>query len=93
MAADQLLSLVVVTRLLSLFLGATIAWLAYRGYLRNRTRWLLFLALGLSFVTLGTFIEGVLFEFLGLEINQIHAVESTLNVIGFLLILFSVRSS
>ena len=89
--ADGLLVLVIVTRLLSLILGAAIVVLAYRGFRRSNSKSMIFLAIGLALVTLGAFVEGVLFEFLHWDITLIHAVESTINVLGFLTILYAVR--
>ncbi len=88
---DGLLILVIVTRLLSLILGAAIVILAYKGYRRSNSRSMMFLALGLTLVTIGAFVEGVLFEFFHFDITLIHAVESTINVLGFLTILYAVR--
>ena len=88
---DGLLTLVIVTRLLSLFLGAAIVVLAYKGFRRSNSKSMIFLAIGLALVTMGAFVEGVLFEFFGLDIILTHAIESTINVLGFLTILYSVR--
>jgi len=88
---DGLLFLVIVTRLFSLVLGAAIVVLAYKGYRRSNSKSMIFLAIGLTLVTVGAFVEGVLFEFFSFDINLIHAIESTINVLGFLTILYSVR--
>ena len=88
---DGLLVIVIVTRLLSLALGAAIVFLAYKGFRRSNSKSMIFLAIGLALVTTGAFVEGVLFEFFSLDITLIHAIESTINVLGFLTILYSVR--
>ncbi len=49
-------------------------------------------ALGLVLITIGSFVEGLFFEFTG-RTNPAHALESTLAVIGFLVILYAIRSS
>ncbi len=50
-----------------------------------------FLAIGMALVTMGAFAEGVLLQFLSWTPDQAHALESSLNVAGFLTILYSVR--
>lgn len=90
---DGLEILVIVTRLLSLILGGAIVVLAYKGFRRSNSRSMIFLAVGLALVTTGAFVEGVLFEFFHWEITLIHAIESTINVLGFLTILYAVRIS
>ncbi len=49
-----------------------------------------FLSVGMGLTTLGAFVEGVLFEFFGWTSNETHALESSLNVLGFLTILYSI---
>lgn len=89
---DYLVIAVLITRFLSLFLGAAIVVIAYKAYARSKAPSMLFLSLGLGFITLGTFVEGILFQFAGLGLNATHAVESLLNVIGFVLMLYSLRA-
>lgn len=88
---DGLLLVVIASRLLSLVLGAAVVALAYKGFRRSNSKSMIFLAMGLALVTIGAFVEGVLFEFFGLNITLTHAIESTINVLGFLTILYSVR--
>lgn len=49
------------------------------------------LAAGLGFITLGTFVEGVLYPFLQWGLIDVHGIESILNVIGFALMLLSLK--
>ncbi len=91
--ADVLLYIVLVTRFVSLGLGFWIVLMAYRGYRRTSTRPMALLAIGMAFVTVGAFVEGVLLQFLGWTPDEAHALESSLNVVGFLTILYSVRSA
>ena len=66
---------------------------AYRGYRTTNTRPMGLLATGMALITLGAFVEGILLQFLGWTRNEAHALESSLNVLGFLTILYSVRRS
>lgn len=91
--ADILLWAVLATRLASLVLGSWIVIMAFKGYRRTNARSMGFLATGMALITIGAFVEGVLLQFLGWTPNEAHALESSLNVLGFLMILYSIRGS
>ena len=91
--ADILLWIVLVTRFASLALGSWVVIMAWKGYKRTNVRPMGFLAMGIALITLGAFVEGILLQFLGWAPNEAHALESSLNVLGFLTILYSVRRS
>jgi hypothetical protein len=88
---DFLISTVIVTRFVTLLLGVYVIFQAYRGYNRNRNASILVLSTGLGFVTLGTFVEGFLYQFLQWGLIDVHGIESILNVIGFTLMLVSLK--
>jgi uncharacterized membrane protein YjjP (DUF1212 family) len=77
-------------QLIALFLGAFIVYLAYRGYRRNASKPLLFVALGFAFITAGTFLEGLMFVVLGSDILVAIAIEGVMTVIGFVAIIYSI---
>ena len=77
-------------RLIALFLGAFIVYLAYRGYRRNASKPLLYVALGFALITAGTLLEGLMFVILGSDILAAIAVEGILTVIGFVAIIYSI---
>ena len=83
--------IVLITRVISLILGSAIVVIAYRGYSRNKSLSMRYLSLALIFITLGTFVEGILYEIGGLALNETHAIESFVNVIGFMLMVLSLR--
>ena len=83
--------IVLISRVISLILGSVIVVIAYRGYSRNKTVSMRYLSLALIFITLGTFVEGILYEIGGLGLNETHAIESFVNVIGFILMVLSLR--
>ena len=82
-----------IMRLIALFLGAFIVYLAFRGYKRNVSKPLLYVALGFALITAGTLLEGLMFVILGSDILAAIAVEGVLTVIGFSSILYSIYST
>ena len=50
-----------VTKIVALVLGAFIVFLAYRGFRRNRSRPLFYVAVGFALITAGTIVEGILY--------------------------------
>lgn len=79
-----------IMRLIALFLGAFIVYLAYRGYKRNASKPLLYVALGFALITAGTLLEGLMFVILGSDILAAIAIEGVLTVIGFVAIIYSI---
>lgn len=77
-------------RLIALFLGAFIVYLAYRGYRRNASKPLLYVALGFAFITAGTLLEGLMYVILGSDILAAIAIGGVLTVIGFVAIIYSI---
>ncbi len=67
--------------------------MAFKGSRRTNAGPIGFLAVGMALLTLGAFVEGILLQFLGWTPNEAHALESSLDVLGFLSILYSVRRS
>lgn len=78
--------LIAVRGFLLLFGLATTA-ISARAYRRERTRYLRDATVGFGFIAFGVLIEGVLFEFTGLTLTQVHVAESVALVcgLGFLL--------
>ncbi|MEE8187388.1 MAG: hypothetical protein V3T99_06990 [Nitrososphaerales archaeon] len=89
---DVLTVLVIILRLMVIILGATVVLIAIRAYRRTRESFMFLVAVGLVLITIGSFVEGLFFEFTG-RTNPAHALESTLAVIGFLIIIYAIRSS
>lgn len=78
------------TKLIALFLGAFIVYLAYKGYRRNASRPLLYVALGFGLITAGTIAEGVLYVILRSELLGAIATGTAVTVLGFLTIIYSI---
>ena len=51
---------------------------------------MLFLAIGFFFITIGAISSGLLFEFLKFDLTIVDTVEATCQVVGFLLIVYSI---
>lgn len=86
----QLFWIASIMRLIALFLGVFIVYLAYRGYRRNASKPLLYVALGFALITAGTLLEGLMFVILGSDILAAIAIEGVLTVIGFVAIIYSI---
>ena len=89
---SQLFWLTTFTKVVALILGAFIVYLAYRGYKRNSSKPLLYVALGFALITAGTIIEGILYVMLGSELLSAIATGTTVMVIGFAVIIYSIYS-
>ena len=89
---DLLTAFVIILRIMVIILGAAVVLIALQAYRRTRENFMFLVALGLVLLTIGSFVEGIFFEFTG-RTNPAHALESTLAVIGFLVIIYAIRSS
>lgn len=78
-------------RLIVLTLGLLITYYSFEAYRRTGTYYMQNAAIGFGIITLGVFIEGVLFELGGLNLAVVHIIESIAIGIGFLVLLFSLR--
>ena len=86
----QLFWFATAAKVVALFLGTFIVYLAYRGYRRNRSRPLLYVALGFAMRTAGTIVEGHLCVMLGSALLSAIAAGTTVTVLGFIMILYSI---
>lgn len=89
----QLVWVASITKIIALFLGAFIVYLAYKGYRRNVSKPLLYVALGFGLITMGTLLEGVLFVLLGSDIFAAIAAGTVVILAGFLAIIYSIYSA
>ena len=79
-----------IVKVVALFLGAFIVYLAYKGYRRNASKPLLYVALGFGLITAGTLLEGLMFVMLGSDILEAVAIGTVLTAVGFAAIIYSV---
>lgn len=79
----------IAAKLIVLGLGLIIATSAYRGYRRYGGPAMLYLAIGFALISVGTAIEGLLFELLELDIFLASAIQTFIAASGMLIILYS----
>ena len=89
---SQLFWLTSFTKIVALVLGAFIVYLAYKGYKRNSSKPLLYVALGFALITAGTIIEGILYVMVGSELLSAIATGTAVMVLGFVVIIYSIYS-
>ena len=87
---SQLFWFTTATKIVALFLGAFIVYLAFRGYRRNRSKPLLYVATGFALITAGTIAEGLLYVMLGSTLLAAIATGTAVTVLGFIAILYSI---
>lgn len=87
---SQIFWVTTLTKIVALILGAFIVYLAYKGYKRNSSRPLLYVALGFALITAGTIAEGILYVLLGSELLSAMATGTTVMVLGFVVIIYSI---
>lgn len=80
---------VVALKAITLVLGGIITYFAYNAYRRTNARPIGALALGFGFVTLGALLAGLANQAYGLEGNAVLLIESSLTVVGFGIIVYS----
>jgi len=89
---SQIFWLTTLTKVVALILGAFIVYLAYKGYKRNSSKPLLYVALGFALITAGTIAEGILYVMLGSGLLSAIATGTAVTVLGFAVIIYSIYS-
>jgi len=84
---------VTVIKLLALVLGTFIVYLAYKGYRRNASKPLLYVALGFALITAATMVEGILYVIVESDLLVALLASTLITVIGFIAIIYSVYSA
>jgi len=87
---SQIFWITTLTKIIALILGTFIVYLAYKGYKRNSSKPLLYVALGFALITAGTIAEGILYVLLGSELLSAMATGTTVMVLGFVVIIYSI---
>lgn len=86
-------TLIIGFKTLTLVLGGLITYLAYRAYRRTHSRSLGALAVGFGFVTLGTFLAGVVDQLLNAGFQTGLLIESALIAVGLVIIVYSLYTT
>ena len=89
---SQIFLLTSFAKVVALILGAFIVFLAYKGYKRNSSKPLLYVAIGFALITAGTIAEGILYVILGSELLSAMATGTAIMVLGFVVIIYSIYS-
>lgn len=79
----------IIGKLLVLSLGLFISYKAYQGFRRYGSTAMLYLGVGFAFISVGTVIEGILFEIVGLDIFLAGAIQTVIAAVGMLVIIYS----
>lgn len=79
----------VIAKLIVIALGLLIAYQALRSYRRGNGRPMLFVSIGFLFISVGSVIEGLLYELDVLTIYQASAIQTGIVAIGMVFVLYS----
>ncbi|WP_336339641.1 DUF7521 family protein [Haloarcula brevis] len=79
----------VIAKLVTVGLGLLITYQAYKGYRTYGSEPMLYVAIGFFFISVGSVIEGVLFDVVGLSIFLAGTIQTAIVAIGMLVILYS----
>lgn len=80
-------------QLLILIFGLIVIFYATRGYTRSKTKSMLLLALGFTFVVLGAGLAGILFELMGVDLATVETIQAASQAVGFFIIVFSLAGT
>lgn len=79
----------VIAKLITVGLGLLITYQAYKGYRAYHSEPMLYVAIGFLFISVGSVIEGVLFDVVGLSIFLAGTIQTAIVAVGMLVILYS----
>ena len=79
----------VIAKLITVGLGLLITYQAYKGYRTYGSEPMLYVAIGFLFISIGSVIEGVLFDVVGLSIFMSGTIQTAIVAVGMLVILYS----
>lgn len=79
----------VIAKLITVGLGLLITYKAYKGYQTYQNEPMLYVAIGFLFISIGSIMEGVLFDVVGLSIFVAGAIQTTIVATGMLVIIYS----
>jgi hypothetical protein len=79
-----------IVEILSLFIALILVALAFAGYRKTGSRAMLSAGAGIAMLGAASLVEGAMYEILGLPLEVAHAFRSTLTVLGFVILLYSI---
>lgn len=81
----------IIAKIVTILLGTAIAYQAYRGYRRNHSEPMRYVAIGFVFISVGAVLEGILFDVFGFSIFDAGMVQTTVVAVGMLFILYALH--
>jgi uncharacterized membrane protein len=82
-----------IAQLLILVFGGIVIYYASKGYGRTRSKSLLLLAVGFTFVVVGAGLAGIFFELLNLDLITVETVQAACQAVGFFIIVYSLAGT
>lgn len=82
----------VAAKVVTVLLGLAIAVTAYRGYHRHGAWPMLYLSVGFAVISVGSVVEGVLFDVAGLPLEDAGAIQTVIVAVGMLVVLYSLHA-
>jgi hypothetical protein len=82
-----------IAQLLILLFGGIVVFYASRGYARTKSKSMLLLAVGFTFVAIGAGLAGILFELMNVDLTTVLTVQAASQAIGFFIIVYSLAGT
>jgi hypothetical protein len=79
-----------IVEILSLFIALILVALALGGYRKSGSKTMLSAAAGIAMLGAASLVEGVMYDVLGLPLEEAHAFRSTLTAVGFVIFLYAI---
>ncbi|MFB6085012.1 MAG: hypothetical protein ABEJ94_12290 [Halorientalis sp.] len=86
---DVWTAILVGARIAVLLLGIATTVISLRAYRRTQARYLRDATLGFGIMTVGVFVEGILYQLTPIGLVQVHVIESVAIGLGFVILLRS----
>jgi hypothetical protein len=79
----------VIAKVVTVGLGLLITYQAFRGYSVHGSEPMLYVAIGFLFISVGSVIEGILFDVVELSLFVAGTVQTSIVAVGMLVVLYS----
>lgn len=89
---EHVIPLLSVLKGITTILGLYFLSVAFRAYRRHRDRGLGVLTVAVGFLTAATLVEGFVYQILGWDLATAHVAEAVLSLVGFAILLWSLRA-
>lgn len=82
-----------IAQLLILLFGGIVVYYASKGYGRTKSKSLLLLAVGFTFVAIGAGLAGILFELMDIDLITVETIQAASQAVGFFIIVYSLAGT